>query len=164
MNLNVADIRAMVRLATKRTGTPVHDEDLVQQIALSALEAFRRLEPVAHPKALLMKIVYDAVHDHWRRRRPAEDIDTIDERLLAHAPTFEMDLDTGRQLDLLRRALERLPDSKRALLDLFYTDDHSIPEIAVIQGKSVSAVKMELSRSRQSLARIVRKLANKKSR
>lgn len=164
MNLNVADIRAMVHVVTKRTGSPVHDEDLEQQIAVNALEAFRRLGPVAYPRALLMKIVYDAVRDHWRRRRSSEDIDTIDERLLSHAPAFEVDLDARRQLDLLRRALDRLPASKRTLLDLFYTQDQSIPEIAVIQGKSVSAVKMQLSRSRQSLARIFRTLASKKSR
>src|SRR5688572_23282258 len=119
MNLNVADIRTMVHAVTKRTGAPLHDEDLEQQIAVNALEASRRLGPVAHPRALLMKIVYDAVHDHWRRRRSSEDIDTIDERLLSHAPTFEKDLDVRRQLDLLRRAIDRLPASKRTLLDLF---------------------------------------------
>lgn len=164
MNFNVAEIRALVHLVTKRTGIPLHDEDLEQEIALRALEAFRRIEQVTHPRALLMKIVYDTVRDHWRRRRSSEDLERVDERLLSHAPTFESDIDRRRQLDLLRRAFDRLPVSKRAILDLFYTHGHSIAEIADLQGRSVSAVKMELSRSRRSLARIVRSLATKKSR
>jgi RNA polymerase sigma factor (sigma-70 family) len=163
MNLNFAEIRMMVHVVTKKTGAPVHDEDLEQQIALNALEAFRRLGPVAHPKALLMKIVYDAVRDHWRRRRSSEDIHTIDERLVSHAPAFEADLDARRKLELLRSALDRIPASKRSLLELFYTHGRSIAEIAALQGKSISAVKMQLARSRQSLARIIQALAKTKS-
>ncbi len=158
-----SEIRTMVHHVTRRTGTPIHDEDLEQDIALNAVEAFQRLVRVAHPRALLMKIVYDAVRDHWRRRHSSEDLDAIDERLLAHAPAFERDIDRRRQLELLRRALLELPPSKRELVDLFYTEDRTIPEIAALQGKSVSAVKMELSRSRRMLARMVRSFASKKS-
>jgi len=164
MKINPSDIRAMVRIATKRTGTPVHDEDLEQEIALRAVEAFRRIDQVTHPRALLMKIVHDTVREHWRRRRSSEGLDSIDERIISEAPAFEHDLDLGRRIELLRRALGQLPDSKRILLELFYTHDYSTSQIADIQGKSVSAVKMQLLRSRQSLARVVRSLANKKSR
>ena len=72
MNLNVAEIRALVHLVTRRTGLPVHDEDLEQEVALHAVEAFRRIERVAHPRALLAKIVVDTVGDYWRRRRPPD--------------------------------------------------------------------------------------------
>jgi RNA polymerase sigma factor (sigma-70 family) len=163
MNFNPAEIRSLIHMATRRTGTPIHDEDLEQDVALHALEAFRRLDTVTHPRALLMKIVCDAVRDHWRRRKPAEDLDDIDERFLSHLPAFESEIDRNRSLALLRRALARLPAPKRALLDLFYIQDHSIPEIAALQGRSVSAVKMELARSRRSLARIVRSFAGRET-
>ena len=164
MNIDPDEIRAMVHIATKRTGTPVHDEDLVQDVALHALEAFRRLEEVRHPRALLMKIVYDTVRDYWRRRRPLGELDSIDERRITEYPTFESDLDFRRQIELLQSGLKLLPESKRALIELFYTRDISIPDIAQRQGKSISAVKMELLRSRRHLARIVRSLTKKKSR
>ena len=164
MNFDPADIRTLIRVATRRTGTPLHDEDLEQDVALHALEAFHRLAAVAHPRALLMKIVRDAVRDYWRRRRLSEDLEDINERFLAHEPEFELDLDRGRRADLLRRALAKLPAPKRTLLELFYIHDHSIQQIAKLHGKSISAVKMDLLRSRQSLARIVRSLASKKSR
>jgi RNA polymerase sigma-70 factor (ECF subfamily) len=164
MNLNPVEIRTLIHLATKRTGSPLHDEDLEQDVALHALEALQRLEHVTHPRALLMKIVRDGVRDYWRRRRPLENVDAIDERFVAHMPQFESDLDCRRRLELLRRALDRLAEPKRLVLDLFYLRGHSIHEIAEIQNRSKSAVKMDLARSRRSLAQIVRSLANKKSR
>jgi RNA polymerase sigma-70 factor (ECF subfamily) len=164
MIFSPAQIRALIHIATSRTGAPVHDEDLEQEVALHALEAFRRLDEVTNPRALLMKIVQDTVRDHWRRRRSSEELDSIDERLIAHAPAFESNLDRDRRLELLRRALDRLPHSKRTLIELFYISGHSIPEIAALQGRSLSAVKMDLARSRRSLARFVRLLADKKPR
>src|SRR5207244_2626112 len=164
MNLNPVEIRALVHMATKRTGTPLHDEDLEQDIALHALEALQRLPKVTHPRALLMKIVRDAVRDYWRRRRSSEDLEGLGERFIAQMPQFEFDLDGQRQIELLRSALDRLSKSKRAVLELFHLRDYSIRQIAKIQQRSVSAVKMDLVRSRQSLARIVRILTIKKSR
>src|SRR5262245_11263107 len=163
MIFNPAEIRTLIHLATKRTGTPVHDEDLEQEVALQALEAFQRLESVTHPRALLMKIVHDTVRDHWRRKRSLEELAGIDERLICETPTFESKLDHERRLDLLRVALKRLPAAKRTLLELFYITGHSIPEIAALQGRSVSAVKMQLARSRRSLSRIFHNLLNKRN-
>lgn len=164
MEINPVEIRTLVHIATRRTGVPLHDEDLEQEAALNALEAFSRLDHIPHPRALLMKIVFDTVRDHWRRRRPLEDLDSIDARFIAQLPTFESDLDFQRRLELLREGLAELPASSRSLLHLFYMDDHSIPIIARLQSKSISAVKMELLRARHRLARIVRSLATKKSR
>src|SRR5262249_27363878 len=103
MNLNPVEIRALVHMETRRTGSPVHDEDLEQDIAVRALEALKRLERVTHPRALLMKIVRDAVRDRWRRRRLSEDLESIDQRFIAHQPQFETDIDSDRQLALLRQ-------------------------------------------------------------
>ena len=164
MNLNPVEIRALIHVATKYTGTPVHDEDLEQDVALHALEAVHRLRHVTHPRALLMKIVRDTVRDRWRRRRTSEDLETIDERFVAHMPEFESDLDRRQRVELLLRALSHLSQPRRTVLDMFYLRDHSISRIAEIQNRSISAVKMDLSRSRRLLARIVGRLARKKSR
>jgi len=160
MIFDPSDIRTLIHVATRRTGTPVHDEDLEQEVALRALEAFQRLRHVTHPRALLMKIVVDTVRDHWRRKRPSEDLAEIDERFVAQTPAFESKLDYERSVELLRRALDRLPASKRELLDMFYVRDRSIREIAKLQGRSISAVKMELARSRRSLSQIFFVLRN----
>jgi RNA polymerase sigma factor (sigma-70 family) len=163
MILNPKEIRTLIRAATRTTGTPLHDEDLEQEVALLALTAFRRLHTVRHPRALLMKIVRDALSDHWRRKRCSEQLAGVDERFTSHAPALESQLDHKRRLELLRQALDRLPEAKLTVLELFYVNDHSIREIAASQNRSASAVKMELARSRRSLARIIRLLADKKA-
>jgi RNA polymerase sigma factor (sigma-70 family) len=163
MIFNPSEIRTLIHVATKRTGTPVHDEDLEQEVALRALEAFRRLNKVTHPRALLMKIVCDTVRDHWRRKRSSEELAGIDEKFVAHVPAFESNLDQQRRVELLRRALTQLPAAKRRLLELFYINDQSIPQIAALQDRSISAVKMELARSRQSLSRIIHSMLNQRN-
>src|SRR5262245_12370272 len=127
MNFTLADIRTMLRVATRRTGVPMRDEDLEQEIALHALAAFRRLGHVSHPRALMMKIVHDKVRDHWRRRHPFEHLDSVDERLITKSPEPELTIDSRRRLDLLDSALTRLPPDKRVLVELFYEREYSIP-------------------------------------
>ena len=163
MNIDASEIRKLIRMVTQRTGAPMNDDDLTQEVTLKVMEACRKQTEIRHPRAFLMKIVRDAVHDYWRRRRVVFDISTIDESRFAELPNFESDLDRRRQTDLLRKAMLQMKSSKRATLDLFYSSDYSIAEISRIQGKSESAIKTELMRTRRALAEMVRDLAKKKS-
>jgi RNA polymerase sigma-70 factor (ECF subfamily) len=164
MTLDPAEIRQLIRLATKRTGSAIFDEDLAQEAALRALVAFRRTHHIEKPRAFLMKVVRDTVRDHWRRRRSSDDIATVDERFVSQSPDFESRIDETRRQEILHRALEALDPQKRSTVALFYTDELSVPEIARLQCRSSSAVKMELMRARRDLARIIRSFAKKKSR
>ncbi|HLQ78346.1 MAG TPA: sigma-70 family RNA polymerase sigma factor [Terriglobia bacterium] len=163
MKIDAGEIRVLIRMVTQRTGPPVYDDDLTQDVTLKVMEACRRQCEIRHPRAFLMKVVRDAVHDYWRKRRVVFDISTVDESRFAELPNFERDLDRRRQAELLHQALLQLESSKRATVELFYSSDYSIAEISRIQGKSESAIKTELMRSRRALAGKLRELANKKS-
>lgn len=160
MNIDPCEIRMLIRIATQQTGRPLHDEDLEQDATLRAVEAFRRQFEVRFPRAFLRKIVGDAVRDHWRRRRGTEDLNAIDERHLAESPRFEERLDMQRRVTLLRRGMALLDAGKRTTLDLYYVEECPVSEIARLQKKSISAVKMDLLRARRLLAKIVRNLGN----
>jgi RNA polymerase sigma-70 factor (ECF subfamily) len=162
MKIDPREIRLLVRIATQRTGRPLHDEDLEQEVTLKAVEAFRKQFEVRHPRAFLRKIVCDTVRDHWRRRRRDEELNAIDEMHFAESPCFEERLDMQRRLALLRAGLAQLDAGKRTTLDLFYVEERPVSEIAQIQKKSVSAVKMELLRARRLLAVILRDLGEGK--
>jgi RNA polymerase sigma-70 factor (ECF subfamily) len=164
IKIDASEIRILIRMVTQRTGAPVHDDDLTQEVTLKVMEACRKQCEIRHPRAFLMKIVRDAVHDYWRRRRVVFDISTIDESRFSELPHFELDLDRRRQTELLRQALLQMESSKRATVELFYSDDFSIAEISRILRKSESAIKTELMRTRRARAAKVRDLANKKSR
>lgn len=157
MEFSAADVKIMLRGVAGQ-----NDEDLEQEATLRAMQAFRGAAgAVRHPKAFLRKIVHDTVVDHWRRRRTYEDLDTVDEARLAQPCTAEIDMDRRRQREALHQAITTLDANKRATVNLFYSDDLSILEIARIQKKSQSAVKMELLRARRELFRIIVSLLNK---
>jgi RNA polymerase sigma factor (sigma-70 family) len=165
MIVDLLEVRSIVRSETKRTGVPVRDEDLEQDASLKAVEAFRRECEVRYPRAFLRKVVGDAVRDHWRRRREAaERLDAVDEARVAVSPRFEEKLDRRRRVDLLRRGLAELDAVKRATMEAYYVEEWSVAEIAQRQGKSVSAVKMELLRTRKQLVEIVRGLEEEERR
>jgi RNA polymerase sigma-70 factor, ECF subfamily len=159
MKFSQVEIRIMVRNVTQYA-----DEDLEQEATLRAMQAFRTRIDVRHPQALLRKIVHDTVVDHWRRRRSHDDLDSINEARLATPCTVEQDMDRRRQCDALRQAMSVLDAGKRATLDLFYSEGRAVREIAHLQNRSQSAVKMDLLRSRRELSRIVVSLLKKKSR
>ena len=155
MKIDPCEIQLFVRIATQRTGPPVHDEDLHQDATLNVVEAFHKQLEIKYPRALLRKVVSDTVCDYWRRRRFAEELDTVDESCFAESPRFEEKLDSKRRLDLLRHALAQLDAGKRRTVDLFYMEEFSVAEIAQLLKKSPSAVKMELHRARRLLAAIM---------
>ena len=162
MNIDPCEIRLLVRIATQRTGCPLHDEDLEQDATLKAVEAFRKQLEVRYPRAFLRKIVQDTVRDHWRRRRHAEELNAVDESRFAELPRFEEHLDLQRRIALLRHGLSQLHPAKRTTLDLFYVEELPVATIARLQKKSISAVKMELLRARRLLADILRDLVGRK--
>ena len=163
MNIDPSEIRVLVRHATRKTGTPIQDEDLEQDATLKAMEAFKRQIEVRHPHAFLRKVVIDAVRDYWRKRRNTEELDAVDQARFSHTPRFEDDLDRRRQTTLLRQAMNQLDPARRKVLELFYEQECSVADIARVQSKSVSAVKMDLLRSRRRLAAIVEDLTRGKS-
>ena len=131
------------------------DEDLTQEVCVRALDAFRRAGDVKYPRAFLMKIVSDTIRDHWRRRRSGETVDFLEERFFRFTPDFEDEIDRDRKIDLLRRSLARLDTPKRHVIALYYEQGLSVREIAKRQGRTQSAVKMDLLRGRQKLAHLM---------
>lgn len=143
--------RSLVRRATLRTGSALCDDDLIQDALLRGLTAFRREAHVSHPRAFFARIVRDAVHDHWRRRRTLIPIDTLPERTLAVRCAIDDTLDRDWRLQQLREALAHLPLHHRHVIEMFYLDGMSVDRIARSFGKSHSAIKMILLRSRRRI-------------
>ena len=155
MNLDPTEVQRIIRFVTKRTGTALFDEDLTQEACMRALDAFRRVGKIDYPRAFLMKIVLDTVRDHWRRKRPTENIDGLDERLIGFTPALDLLIDRDRRLCRLHRSLRQLDPAKRHTLTMYYLEGLSVREIAGAQQRTVSAVKMDLLRARKKLAKLM---------
>ncbi len=147
--------RSAVRFATLRTGSVVFDEDLVQDALLRGLKAFRRTAHVKYPRAFFTKIVLDTVRDHWRRRRVVISLDSLSTDEPGEIPDLEEKIDRDKRLRRVFEALKALSPHNRALIELFYLEELPLARLSVILGKSHSALKMALLRSRNEIKRSV---------
>lgn len=82
---------------------------------------------------------------------------SVDPALLRGAPVFaadepEMVLLTKERADVVRQALEQLPDGYRQMIVLRHWHDLSYQEIAAATRQSLATVKIRLYRARQMLA------------
>ena len=123
--------------------------DLTQQIFLQALNALPTYQPRGAPfVAWLFQIAHHAVIDAHRRRKSVVSWDALP--VAFHPPEGYQDMDTRlihqERLSLLKTLLTRLDPLQRELLALRFAAGLSTPQIAVVVGKSHSAVKKQLTR------------------
>lgn len=129
-------------------------EDLVQDTLL-ALHLQRGTYDEQLPvTAWLHGIARHKLVDHWRRRgRPDALAEPLDELPEALHPAIESDADTRRDLHGL---LARLPAAQRAAIVDTKLVGLSVAEAAQRRGASESAIKVQVHRGLQRLARLVK--------
>src|SRR5436309_5069218 len=132
--------QAIVRVMAGALTVPLI-EDLAQEALLKGIAAFRR-NRVEYPSAFFTKIVRDTVCDHWRRERVWLPLDSVDPHTLKHVVCIEEQLDLGRRLEQVRKALQRLSAEERKWIHFFYGEGLSLAQLAAMSGKSRSALKM----------------------
>lgn len=118
-------------------------EDVVQEVFTKYVCGLRLPMSPEHEKAWFVRVTINQCHDVLRRRkyRIHEDLDTVVEKAL------EADDSISNLLD----ALQQLPEKNRSVVILHYLEGYSVEEVGKLLGLSVSAVKMRLKRSRESL-------------
>ncbi|MEM7573241.1 MAG: RNA polymerase sigma factor [Bacteroidota bacterium] len=123
-------------------------EDLVQDVLLSAYQQFEKIQQPQQFLHYLIRAARNRAVSRWRRKRyKPELLDRHQHRLQAQGVSPEQLLD----VDLIYRALDRLPTQQREALLLFEVSGFSIQEIAELQNRSVGAVKTTISRGRQKV-------------
>lgn len=135
-------------------------EELTQDVFL---KAFRKLDSFKGDSSFstwIYRIAYNASISQTRKHHP--DCLSLEEELVAGS---EEDLsahleetDAQEQIDMLEAALGALPADERAFILLFYKEEKSIEEIALITGFSAGNVKVKLHRIRKKLMEIIKKM------
>lgn len=133
---------AVLRYVERR----VDDREQARELTMDCFEiAWRRYdtsEPLGRP--WLLQTARNLVGDSYRRRdREREGLRALDATAGGPDNTFE-------NADL-RIALRHLRDADREILELFYWDGLTAPEIAVVVGCRTSAAWKRLSRARDAL-------------
>ncbi len=152
----------LLAAARRLLGNEEDARDAVQEAFLSAFRALGRFEGEARLSTWLHRIVLNAslMRLRTRRRRPEVSIDELLPRFLEDghaadaAQEWKLPLDAVARRetrDLVRRSIDRLPDSYRSVLLLRDVEELDTDETARLLGLSVSAVKTRLHRARQAL-------------
>jgi RNA polymerase sigma-70 factor (sigma-E family) len=133
---------ALLRMATMLTGNRADAEDLVQAALAKTYLAWGKINDHAALDAYVRRAMVNTHISWWRRRRLEEfPTDELPDQAVAdHARESDM-------AEVVRRALDRLPQRMRTAVMLRYFEDMTEPEIAAALGISLGTVKSTVSRA-----------------
>ncbi len=133
-------------------------DDVAQEAFLAAFRSMGDYDGAAPFKLWLLGIARHRVLRHLRsdgRKRSFFEELLFEGRLERVAAEAERLTDRDRQVEQLRRCVERLPPGSAGVVRAHYVDGKSLAEIARDGGKKESAVRMMLMRVRQALRQCV---------
>lgn len=126
-------------------------DDLVQETLLLALDRAQQLREPERLKSWLCAILANRLRDHFRRVRGHEDIDELDEAVLAHDETPETAREGMQLAERVRAEVARLPLGQRQVLTLVDLGEYSYAEVAEILQVPIGTVMSRLCRARAQL-------------
>lgn len=146
-------------LAYSATGSLGTSEDLAQETFITAWKHLRHLRDRHKLRAWLCGIARNLINRSLHRdgREPvysAEPLEAVTESASAEALPHDQMISKEEEA-ILWRSLERIPESYREPLVLFYREHQSIETVAAALELSEDAVKQRLSRGRKLLAKEV---------
>jgi RNA polymerase sigma-70 factor (ECF subfamily) len=138
-------------------------DDLAQEVLLRLYRARARYEPTARFETFLYRIIFNLCvnHTQYKRRRRTLSLDGVpdeDERGVP-LPADEAAAEPGREAELgeraqlVREAVDALPDAQRRALMLSRFEGLAYEDIAQVMELSLSAVKSLLWRARDNVRR-----------
>jgi RNA polymerase sigma-70 factor (ECF subfamily) len=169
-------LRDVERRAFKQTVYTVRDEhlalDIVQDSMFKLADKYPD-KPVTEYPMLFQRILQNTMRDFWRRQKvrniwtsllssfgsknedgenrdPLDTIDVGDESL-----NPAMQLESSQTLQLIERALEKLPARQREAFVLRYWEEMSVAETADSMGCSQGSVKTHCSRALRTMASLL---------
>ena len=138
------------------TGSLTLSEDIAQETFLTAWRQLTALNDATRLRAWLCGIARNLTNNFLRRgqREPAQTAEALDaiHELPGSEPSPSAQAVSREEEAILWRALERIPETYREPLILFYREQQSVERVAEELELSEDAVKQRLSRGRKLLA------------
>ncbi|HJQ37860.1 MAG TPA: sigma-70 family RNA polymerase sigma factor [Thermoanaerobaculia bacterium] len=143
--------RRVAQIAWRILGDPEEVKDAMQETFLRLFRHLRGFDERKDFFAWLSRIVVNVSIDLRRRRRPTDPLP----ELLSNAPTAEDELIERSDRALLTRAIDTLAPRERAAILLRDVEGLPTDEVAAALGNTVATVRVQLSRARAKLRKIV---------
>jgi RNA polymerase sigma-70 factor (ECF subfamily) len=143
---------AFTRYCSAMAHARMDAEDLMQDVLLSAFHHFHRIERPDELLHYLLRAAKNRTISNWRASRRTAD---VEERQMARLHAQGVSAETLLDVQLLYRALDKLPADQREALLLFEVTGLPMAEIALVQNSSEGAVKTRVSRARAALRELL---------
>lgn len=151
------------------TGSRQEADDLYQDTFLKIVEICGRLDFENNPKGYLLSVSVNL----WRNRKrkfairqritgPEISMDDTVPELPSAEQSVEDQMISREEKDLVRRAVEKLPEKYRMPILLFYMEELKITEIAEILGIPQGTVKSRLYKAKKVLEKELEVVLNEK--
>jgi RNA polymerase sigma-70 factor, ECF subfamily len=140
------------RYCARMTGSVIDGEDIVQEAAVKALEAFPQAGSITNAESWLMCIAHNTALDFLRRRKRQEALRSDEDPEMVVDPVTTAD-DRAIVATSLRTFMQ-LPVAQRSSVILMDVLGYSLDEISSILDNSIPAVKAALHRGRERLRQI----------
>ncbi|PWU13714.1 MAG: sigma-70 family RNA polymerase sigma factor [Verrucomicrobia bacterium] len=142
-------------LAYSATGSVSQSEDLAQETFVTAWKQLSQLREPSKLRSWLCALVRFRISKQFRRqdREPAhaaDPLEAVDQSAAPEALPSDQAI-SNEEKAILWRALERIPETYREALVLFYREHQSIEHVAEELDLTEDAVKQRLSRGRKML-------------
>ena len=147
----------LLKLAVFLTADVVTAEDVVQDVFVSFAQSIAKIRPSGSLKAYLMTSVANRIRNQKRnqQRRRTADCNSLDS-IVSDSNRPEQWAVLGEQLQLLRKAMNQLPEDQREVIALYMQGEMTFRQIAKIQNASANTIQ---GRYRYGLDKL-RKLLN----
>ena len=141
-----------IRYCSSLTFGKMETDDLVQDVLLSAYHHFERIQKKENLLHYLIRAARNRSISIWRKRRFQQ---ALLEQHTEHLASTGLSPETILDIQLLYKALDKLPAKQKHALILFEISGFSMKEIAAIQGSTPGAVKTKISRGRKALRELL---------
>ncbi|HVH98639.1 MAG TPA: RNA polymerase sigma factor [Enhygromyxa sp.] len=135
-------------------------EDLVQETFLACVQGRDRFRGASSFRGYMFGTARNVLLSHYRKRRRLESVDEVGEsRLIDLDPTASRMLAKREEERLVLEGLRRIPLDYQIILELYFWEGLSGPEVAELLGISLTAMRSRLHRAKQELQRQLESLS-----
>ena len=158
--------RQVFTLIIRIVGNREDAEELAQDVFVKAYNSLAKFRMESSFSTWLYRIAYNTAITATRKK--GFDTVPVEYTVLSEEPdepdeTVFGESDAEMRYVFLNRALECLPPEEQALITLFYKDDKSMEEIAVIMGLTETNVKTKMFRIRKKLFVLIKSMEGKQN-
>jgi RNA polymerase sigma factor (sigma-70 family) len=138
----------------------VEAEDLAQETFAGVLAAHPRFERRSSFRTFLYAIAFNVLRTHIARKNRAKvDPDFSVQSIAELCPTPSTMARQSEETEQLHAALRGLPVDHQVVLELYYWEDLSGPELTEVLGLTLPAVRSRLRRAKEALEQALGELA-----